>query len=82
MSIGDKDLPFALIDLVVAVVQAVMGVILMSFVASYFALTLPPIVFIVWRKGCCLKLSGRLLTSSANSYSEALSTDLPPSSTP
>jgi ATP-binding cassette, subfamily C (CFTR/MRP), member 1 len=39
MSIVDKDLPFALIDLIVAVVQAVMGAILMCFVAGYFALT-------------------------------------------
>lgn len=50
MSIVDKDLPFALIDLIVALVQAIMGAVLMCFVAGYFALTLPPVVFVVWRK--------------------------------
>ncbi|RDW71574.1 cyclic peptide transporter [Coleophoma cylindrospora] len=48
MSIVDNDLPFALIDLIVAVAQAVTGAILMCFVAGYFALTLPPVVFAVW----------------------------------
>ncbi|RDW82931.1 cyclic peptide transporter [Coleophoma crateriformis] len=48
MSIVDNDLPFALIDLIVAVVQAVIGAILMCFVAGYFALTLPPVAFAVW----------------------------------
>jgi flagellar biosynthesis protein FliP len=58
----DKDLPFALIDLIVAVVQAVMGAILMCFVTGYFALTLPPIILVVWRKGYYLELSETLLT--------------------
>jgi ATP-binding cassette, subfamily C (CFTR/MRP), member 1 len=50
MSIVDQDLPFALIDLIVAVVQAFMGAILMCFVAGYFALTLPPVILVVWRE--------------------------------
>lgn len=48
MSIVDNDLPFALIDLIVALVQAVMGAVLMCFVAGYFALTLPPVLLVVW----------------------------------
>ena len=50
MSIVDQDIPFALIDLIVAVVQAFMGAILMCFVAGYFVLTLPPVILVVWRE--------------------------------
>lgn len=50
MSIVDIDLPFALIDLVVAAVQAAMGAILMCFVDGYFALTIPAIGFVVYGK--------------------------------
>ena len=48
MSVIDKELPFALIDLVVAVLQALMGAIMMCLVAGYFALTIPPIALVVW----------------------------------
>lgn len=48
MSVIDQDLPFALIDLLVSAVQAVMGAILMCFVAGYFALTIPAIGFVVF----------------------------------
>ena len=39
MSVVDKELPFALIDLMVSVVQALMGAILMGLATGYFALT-------------------------------------------
>jgi len=55
MSVVDKELPFALIDLIVAVVQTVMGAILMCFVTRYFAFILPPVFGVVWCK-CLLAL--------------------------
>jgi ATP-binding cassette subfamily C (CFTR/MRP) protein 1 len=50
MTVVDQELPFALIDLIVALVQAVMGAILMCLVTGYFALTLPAVIFIVYCK--------------------------------
>ncbi|KAN0096080.1 putative ATP-binding cassette transporter [Hyaloscypha variabilis] len=48
MSIVDKELPFALIDLIISVVQCFMGGIFMCLVSGYFALTLPPVLLVVW----------------------------------
>ncbi|KAJ5182197.1 hypothetical protein N7449_012344 [Penicillium cf. viridicatum] len=48
MSIVDKELPFTLIDLVVSMIQTIMGVILMCIATGYFAFALPPVVAIVW----------------------------------
>lgn len=50
MSIVDKELPFTLIDLVVSMIQAIMGAILMCIATGYFAFALPPVVAIVWGK--------------------------------
>lgn len=50
MSIVDKELPFTLIDLVVSMIQTIMGAILMCIATGYFALALPPVVAIVWGK--------------------------------
>ncbi|KAF7857097.1 uncharacterized protein EAF02_011330 [Botrytis sinoallii] len=44
MSIIDGDLPYALVDLSLSIVQASMGAILMSLSAGYFAATIPVIV--------------------------------------
>lgn len=52
MSVVDKELPFALIDLVVSVVQALMGAIFMCLASGYFALTMPPLAAIMWGKLC------------------------------
>jgi hypothetical protein len=60
MSVVDKELPFALIDLVVSVVQALMGSILMCLATGYFALTLPPVIVIMWSKSCLLSFAGIL----------------------
>ncbi|OQD99550.1 hypothetical protein PENSOL_c006G04539 [Penicillium solitum] len=48
MSIVDKELPFTLIDLVVSMIQTIMGAILMCIATGYFAFALPPVVAIVW----------------------------------
>ncbi|KAJ5622972.1 hypothetical protein N7490_011577, partial [Penicillium lividum] len=48
MSVVDQELQFALIDLVVSVVQALMGAMLMCLATGYFALTLPPLAAIMW----------------------------------
>jgi ATP-binding cassette subfamily C (CFTR/MRP) protein 1 len=61
MSLIDVDLPFALIDLVVACVQAVMGAILMCFAAGYFALTMPAVVLAVWGKRYTFSLAQYIL---------------------
>jgi hypothetical protein len=50
MSVVDKELPFALIDLIISVVQTLMGGILMCLVTGYLALTLPPVILVVWGK--------------------------------
>jgi ABC-type bacteriocin/lantibiotic exporter with double-glycine peptidase domain len=50
MSVVDKELPFALIDLIMSLVQTLMGGILMCLVTRYFALTLPPVLLVVWGK--------------------------------
>jgi len=56
MSIVDNDLPFALIDLIVALVQAIMTAVLMCFVAGYFVLTLPPVLLVVWSESSSIQL--------------------------
>ncbi len=48
MSIVDGELPFALVDLTISVVQTVMGAILMCISAGYFTLTMPVVGFVVW----------------------------------
>ncbi|TGO08777.1 hypothetical protein BTUL_0192g00110 [Botrytis tulipae] len=48
MSIIDGDLPYALVDLSLSIVQASMGAILMSLSAGYFAATIPVIGLTVW----------------------------------
>lgn len=48
MSVLDQELPFALVDLIVSVVQTIMGAVLMCLATGYFALTLPPVIVIVW----------------------------------
>ncbi|TGO61944.1 hypothetical protein BCON_0023g00020 [Botryotinia convoluta] len=48
MSIIDGDLPYALVDLSLSIVQALMGAILMSLSAGYFAATIPVIGLTVW----------------------------------
>jgi hypothetical protein len=79
----DEDLPFALIDLIVSIVQTVMGAILMCFAAGYFALTIPAIVFVVWGKRYSHKLLVLLLICGSNvSNPKILSTHFPSSSTP
>jgi hypothetical protein len=50
MLVVDKELPLALIDLIISVLQTLMGGILMCLVTGYFALTLPPVFLIVWGK--------------------------------
>ncbi|KAF7960469.1 hypothetical protein EAE96_000149 [Botrytis aclada] len=48
MSIIDGDLPYAMVDLSLSIVQASMGAILMSLSAGYFAATIPVIGLTVW----------------------------------
>ncbi|MCJ1399110.1 hypothetical protein MMC11_002312 [Xylographa trunciseda] len=48
MTVIDTELPYALIDLSLMFVVAVMGAILMCLSAGYFAATMPPIVLMVW----------------------------------
>ncbi|KAK6614847.1 multidrug resistance-associated protein 1 [Botrytis cinerea] len=48
MSIIDGDLPYAMVDLSLSIVQALMGAILMSLSAGYFAATIPVIGLTVW----------------------------------
>ena len=55
MTVVDQELPFALIDLISAAVQTVVGAILMCLVTGYFALTLPAVIFIIYGKYFLLK---------------------------
>ncbi|KAF7856278.1 hypothetical protein EAF04_009806 [Stromatinia cepivora] len=48
MSILDGDLPYAVVDLSSSIVQAIMGAILMSLSAGYFAATIPVVGLAVW----------------------------------
>ncbi|KAL5318920.1 hypothetical protein ACEPPN_013988 [Leptodophora sp. 'Broadleaf-Isolate-01'] len=48
MSVVDGELPFALVDLVFAMIQTVMGAILMCISAGYFTLTMPVVGIAVW----------------------------------
>ena len=50
MTVIDAELPYALVDLVLSGVAAIMSAILMCLSASYFAATLPPLVLAVWSK--------------------------------
>ncbi|KAG4438100.1 hypothetical protein IFR05_006421 [Cadophora sp. M221] len=48
MSVVDGELPFALVDLVFAMIQTVMGAIFMCISAGYFTLTMPVVGIAVW----------------------------------
>ncbi|KAM3069136.1 hypothetical protein ACMFMG_010661 [Clarireedia jacksonii] len=48
MTIVDSDLPYSLIDLVLSMVVAIMGAVLMSLSAGYFAATIPVVALVVW----------------------------------
>lgn len=48
MSIIDGDLPYSLVDLCLSIVQAIMGAVLMSLSAGYFAATIPVVCLVVW----------------------------------
>ncbi|KAB8290460.1 hypothetical protein EYC80_010891 [Monilinia laxa] len=48
MSILDGDLPYAIVDLSMSIVQAIMGAVLMSLSAGYFAATIPVVGLGVW----------------------------------
>ncbi|EDN98254.1 hypothetical protein SS1G_13112 [Sclerotinia sclerotiorum 1980 UF-70] len=48
MSILDADLPYAMVDLTSSICQAIMGAILMSLSAGYFAATIPVVSLAVW----------------------------------
>lgn len=50
MSTLDGDLPYAIIDLSMSIVQAIMGAVLMSLSAGYFAATIPVVGLGVWGK--------------------------------
>lgn len=50
MTVIDAELPYALVDLVLSGVAAIMSAILMCLSAGYFAATLPPLVLAVWSK--------------------------------
>jgi len=50
MTVIDGELPYALVDLALSVVTAIMGAGLMCLSAGYFAATMPPVILIVWRK--------------------------------
>jgi ATP-binding cassette subfamily C (CFTR/MRP) protein 1 len=50
MTIIDGELPYALVDLSLCTVTAIMGAILMCLSAGYFAATLPPVILAVWSK--------------------------------
>lgn len=70
MSIVDKELPFTLIDLVVSMIQTIMGAILMCIATGYFAFALPPVVAIVWGKyllSFCRRESGIARANSRKS---------------
>lgn len=69
MSIVDKELPFTLIDLVVSMIQTIMGAILIYIATSYFAFTLPPVVAIVWGKYLLSFYRGQFRIARAHSQS-------------
>ncbi|KAI9645295.1 hypothetical protein NHQ30_006030 [Ciborinia camelliae] len=48
MTIIDGDLPYSMVDLSVSIVQAIMGAVLMSLSAGYFAATIPVVGLVVW----------------------------------
>ena len=50
MTVIDTELPYSLIDLLLSFVVAIMGAVLMSLSAGYFAATMPPIILLVWGK--------------------------------
>jgi hypothetical protein len=82
MSIVDKELPFALIDLIISVVQCFMGGIFMCMVSGYFALTLPPVLLVVWGKYLCTSSLPKPLVLTKFSDSKVLPPNLAASSSP
>ncbi|PQE13970.1 hypothetical protein CJF30_00006789 [Rutstroemia sp. NJR-2017a BBW] len=48
MTIVDNDLPYSLVDLSLSMVVAIMGAVLMSLSAGYFAATIPVVALVVW----------------------------------
>lgn len=50
MTVIDAELPYALVDVVLSAVAAIMSAILMCLSAGYFAATLPPLALAVWSK--------------------------------
>ncbi|KAK0104754.1 hypothetical protein ONS95_005024 [Cadophora gregata] len=48
MTIIDTELPYSLIDFSLSVIVTIMGAILMCLSAGYFAITVPPIILLVW----------------------------------
>lgn len=50
MTVIDAELPYALVDLSLSIITAIMGAVLMCLSAGYFAATLPPVVLAVWSK--------------------------------
>lgn len=48
MTVIDAELPYALVDLSLSIVTAIMGAILMCLSAGYFAATMPPVILIVF----------------------------------
>ncbi|PQE04288.1 hypothetical protein CJF31_00011699 [Rutstroemia sp. NJR-2017a BVV2] len=51
MTIVDSDLPYSLVDLALSLVVAIMGAVLMSLSAGYFAATIPVVALVVWAYG-------------------------------
>ena len=48
MTVIDAELPYSLIDLVLAMILAIMGAVLMCLSAGYFAATMPAVILCVW----------------------------------
>ncbi|KAG4443574.1 hypothetical protein IFR05_000951 [Cadophora sp. M221] len=48
MTIIDTELPYSLIDFCFAMIGVIMGAILMCLSAGYFAITVPPVILLVW----------------------------------
>ncbi|PVH72950.1 putative ATP-binding cassette transporter [Cadophora sp. DSE1049] len=48
MTIIDTELPYSLVDFSLSMIVTIMGAILMCLSAGYFAITVPPIILLVW----------------------------------
>ncbi|KAH7329994.1 putative ATP-binding cassette transporter [Rhexocercosporidium sp. MPI-PUGE-AT-0058] len=48
MTIIDTELPYSLIDFCFAMIGTIMGAILMCLSAGYFAITVPPVILLIW----------------------------------